>query len=73
VQLPTSSVSAAEILDEPGVAQGHANGNVPVPIGTTMGDIVTVTLTTPAAGYLVVEAMASTATEAARRRPATTQ
>ena len=56
VQLPTSSVSAAEILDEPGIAQGHVTGSVSAPIGTTMGDIVTVTLTTPANGYVVVEA-----------------
>jgi hypothetical protein len=56
VVLPSSSISAAEILDEPGIAQGHVNAAVNVPIGTTMGDIVTVTLTTPASGYIVVEA-----------------
>jgi hypothetical protein len=56
VQLPASSVSAAEILDEPGVAQGHVTNSVNVPVGYTMGDIVTVALTTPADGYIVVEA-----------------
>jgi hypothetical protein len=56
VALPSDAVSAAEILDEPGIAQGHALYSVAVPIGTTMGDIVTVTLTTPADGYIVVEA-----------------
>jgi hypothetical protein len=56
VQLPADAVSAGEILDEPGVAQGHVNGSVIVPIGGTMGDIVTVTINTPAAGYIVVEA-----------------
>jgi hypothetical protein len=56
VRLPASSISAAEILDEPGIAQGHTNGQVNVPIGATMGDIATVTLTTPAAGYIVVQA-----------------
>ena len=56
VQLPPSAISATEILDEPGIAQGHVNGVVNVPIGSTMGDIVTVTLFTPAAGYIVVEA-----------------
>jgi hypothetical protein len=56
VSLPASSVSAAEILDEPGVAQGHTIDIVNVPIGSTMGDMVTVTLTTPASGYIVVGA-----------------
>jgi hypothetical protein len=56
VLLPDNSVSAAEILDEPGIAQGHVTGIVGVPIGATMGDIVTVTLSTPASGYVVVEA-----------------
>jgi hypothetical protein len=58
VQLPGNAVSASEILDEPGVAQGHVNGTVYVTIGSTMADIVTVTLTTPADGYIVVEANA---------------
>jgi hypothetical protein len=56
VQLPANAISAGEILDEPGIAQGHTSGQVNVPIGATMGDIVTVTLTTPAAGYIVVQA-----------------
>jgi hypothetical protein len=56
VQLPPDAISAAEIKDEPGIAQGHVGNSVDVPIGSTMGDIVTVTLTTPADGYIVVEA-----------------
>jgi hypothetical protein len=58
VMLPASSISASEMLDEPGIAQGLASGSVTVPIGSTMGDIVTVSITTPVAGYIVVEASA---------------
>ncbi len=53
VQLPSNAISAAEILDEPGLAQGHTIGSVNV--ASTMSDIVTVTITTPAAGYILVE------------------
>ena len=56
VQLPDNSISAAEILDEPGIAQGHFNGQVVLPTGGVMTDIVTVTITTPASGYIVVTA-----------------
>ena len=57
VLLPTGSIDANEIMDEPGVAQGHVSGgSVSPPVGGPMGDIVTVTITTPAAGYIVVEA-----------------
>ena len=59
VQLPANSVAATEMLDEPGIAQGHLSSSVVVPIGTTMGDVVTVTITAPAAGYIVVEAGAT--------------
>jgi len=54
--LPEGSVSAQEILDEPGVAQGHANGVVNIPVSVLMSDIVTTTITTPAPGYIVVQA-----------------
>lgn len=57
VQLPPNAISATETLDEPGLAQGHANNNVNV--SSTMSDIVTVTITTPAAGYILVEGSGS--------------
>ena len=56
VLLPANSIDANEILDEPGVSQGHVNGQVNVTIGGTMADIVTTTIATPAPGYIVVEA-----------------
>jgi hypothetical protein len=59
VQLPASSVAAAEMLDEPGIAQEHLSNSVVVPIGTTMGDIATVTIAIPVAGYIVLEAGAT--------------
>ena len=54
VVLPASSVSASEVLDEPGVAQGHVVGTVN--LNATMTDIVSVTITTPAPGYIILEA-----------------
>jgi hypothetical protein len=57
VQLPANSVSAAEILDEPGVAQNYNSGGPNVPISNTMSDIVAVTITIPAPGYIVVDAL----------------
>mgnify|MGYP001397516757 CR=1 FL=1 len=60
VSLPAGSISANEIFDEPGVAQGHVVGGVTVPdwpLGNgIMTDIVTVTITTPSDGYIVVAA-----------------
>ena len=55
VQLPAGSIDAAEILDEPGIAQGHNNGSS-VNLTTSGTDIVAVTITTPADGYIVVSA-----------------
>ena len=52
-----STVSANEILDEPGIAQGRTS-NVVVTGATTMIDVVTVTIDIPAPGYVVLEASA---------------
>jgi hypothetical protein len=56
VVLPADAISAGEILDEPGIAQGKVNGSVSLSTVATMADIVTVTITTPAPGYIVVQA-----------------
>jgi hypothetical protein len=56
VSLPGSSVSAAEILDEPGISQGIGAAQVSITSNTTFQDAVTTTLTIPAGGYIVVEA-----------------
>jgi len=59
VILPDSAISADEVLDEPGIAQGILkSGSVTVTDSTSMFDIVTVTINIPAAGYIVVEATA---------------
>jgi hypothetical protein len=54
VQLPTDAIDSGEILDEPGIAQGHVSGSMN--LGTSMTDIVTATITIPSTGYIVVEA-----------------
>jgi len=53
VQLPDDAVDSSEILDEPGIAS--ANTSASVTFNAAMQDIETVTITTPAAGYIVVE------------------
>ncbi|MBI1805426.1 MAG: hypothetical protein HYR76_00050 [Ignavibacteria bacterium] len=60
VVLPDSSISANEILDEPGISQGiQKTTTVDITGNTaTMIDVVTTTLTIPTAGYIVVEASA---------------
>jgi hypothetical protein len=59
VQLPSSSVSSSEILNEAGIAQGRVYGEVAVTGQTaSMVDVVTVTLTIPSSGYIVLEASA---------------
>lgn len=58
VILPGNAIAAGEILDEPGIAQGHAIGQINIPAGGTMTDLVTVSITTPAAGYIVIHANA---------------
>jgi len=55
VRLPPSSISANEILDEPGIAQNHVNGGVSLPFATIV-DVVSVTISLPAPGYVVVTA-----------------
>ena len=54
IRLPDDAINALEVLDEPGIAQAHVNGDLVVP--AAMGDLVRVTINTPAAGYIVVEA-----------------
>jgi hypothetical protein len=58
VQLPGSSVSAGEILDEPGIAQNHYYGSAYFYTGTSSAsvDILSVSITIPAAGYIVLTA-----------------
>jgi hypothetical protein len=58
VVLPTDAISSAEILDEPGIAQSHNNGGVDFYSGTSAAtvDILSVSLTIPAAGYIVLTA-----------------
>ncbi|MFI5370787.1 MAG: hypothetical protein ACHQ52_04445 [Candidatus Eisenbacteria bacterium] len=56
VALPADAIDSGEILDEPGIAQGHTVSSVNVSNAGTMADIVTVTITTPSSGYIVVNA-----------------
>jgi hypothetical protein len=56
VVLPVDAISAAEIRDEAGIAQGRVPGINNVTSTATMADVATVTLTTPADGYVVVTA-----------------
>lgn len=51
VQLPSSAISAAEELDEPGVASNNSNGGIT--LDGTLQTIVSRTLTAPADGYVV--------------------
>lgn len=51
VALPASSVSASEMLDEPGVANNHANSAA---IPTSTGPLISRTITVPADGYVLV-------------------
>ncbi len=58
VRLPANSVSAAEILDEPGIAQSHDNAGPSFSGGTSSAtaDILSVSISIPAAGYVVLAA-----------------
>lgn len=57
VQLPAGSISASEIASEPGISA--STGVASVALDTVaMADIGTVTITTPEAGYIVVDATA---------------
>ncbi len=58
VSLPVDAVSSAEILDEPGIAQSHDNGAVSFYSGNASAtvDILSVSISIPAAGYIVLTA-----------------
>ena len=56
--LPDSSISSAEMWNEPGIVTND-NGTGSVVLTTTMQDIVTVQITIPAAGYVVLDGQAT--------------
>lgn len=58
VALPASAVSAEELLDEAGLSQGTAEGNVAITETAIMQDVVTTTITIPASGYIHLTASA---------------
>ncbi len=58
VQLPDNSISAAEILDEPGIAHNLSTNSVNITGNSSMVDIDTVSITIPSAGYIYVHARA---------------
>lgn len=59
VILPARAIDASEVLDEPGLAQNRNPINVNLPASSaTMLDVLSVTVTTPAPGYIVVDANA---------------
>jgi len=61
VRLPTGSISSDEISNEPGIAQGISKAtNIFITSTTVYTDVVTVTISTPASGYIVVEAISWT-------------
>jgi hypothetical protein len=55
VQLPAGAIDSLEILDEPGIAHDVLLGTINL-TADTMVDIQTIEITTPAAGYIRVEA-----------------
>lgn len=57
VQVPDDAISSAEILDEPGLAQGMHPGDFDLTGLLNLTDVVVCTLTTPAPGFIVVEAV----------------
>jgi hypothetical protein len=56
VFLPSNAISAGEVLDEPGIAQGHNVDYLEISTATTVTDLISVQITTPGSGYIVVEA-----------------
>lgn len=52
VNLPDDAISASEILDEPGIAQGRLAGSIILGGGAALTTITSVTLTTPVDGYI---------------------
>lgn len=59
VQLPTDAISAAEILDEPGVKSHYRNPEFVLPDGS-WATVCTTTVAFPAAGYAVIVATCET-------------
>ncbi len=57
VMLPTSSISASEILDEPGIASATEGAGF-VTIGTALTTIISRSITVPASGYVLAIASA---------------
>lgn len=58
VAMPADAISAQEMFNEPGMSQGRSDGNVNITETTTMEDVVTTTITIPAAGYIQLAATA---------------
>jgi hypothetical protein len=56
-RIADNAVTAAKVLDEPGVAANLESGPLTVS-STTMQDLVTVTITIPAPGYILLDGMA---------------
>jgi len=54
VRVPDDAISAAEILDEPGIAQGR-NASVITLNNSTMQDLTTITITIPNSGYIYLQ------------------
>jgi len=55
VTLPIDAISSDEILDEPGIAHAQTISSLTLVPSNTSQDFVSVTLTTPAWGYIVLE------------------
>lgn len=55
VELPTDAVNSLEMLDETGIATSRLTSGFALSASSISQNILTVTVTTPAAGYIVVE------------------
>jgi hypothetical protein len=55
VFLGSGAINQTEILDEPGIAANSTPSNITWPLFPTLADILTVTITIPNDGYVVVE------------------
>jgi hypothetical protein len=59
VQLPDSAIASAEILDEPGITTNrYTGGGISLVESAVSQDFMSVTITIPASGYIVVEGVA---------------
>ena len=58
MELMDDAINAEEILDEPGVAANHSSASVELTSGLVTEDVITVAITIPAPGYIVVTAKA---------------